>query len=331
LFIIHFSLFCAADLSFGYGWFIVISYAFTHDQQCSFGRITGSGRFIFKRLAISAFLYDGIRGLPIIERVFYLVPNDDPAGKSDPSRASTTPAPDDAGAFSTTHWSVVLEAARSDSTTSAEALDHLCRLYWYPLYAFARRRGSSPEEAEDLTQGFFERLIEKEGLKTVAREKGRFRSFLITSFSNFANNEQGKRRAQKRGGLSLITSWDELEAEQRYLHEPLDGLTPEMLFERRWAFTMVEQVLGQLRKEYAEGNKLAVFTELQGCLTQEADPGFIAAAAQRLRMTDGALKVALHRFRRRFGEHLRAQVASTVAAPDQIDEELRHLVAALST
>jgi len=246
-------------------------------------------------------------------------------------KASSPPAAENAAAFSTTHWSVVVEAAKGNSTTSVEALEKLCRIYWYPLYAFARRRGCNPEEAEDLSQGFFGRLIEKESLKTVGPEKGRFRSFLLTGFTNFANNEWEKQRAHKRGGLHRITSWEEVEAEQRYLHEPVDGFTPEKLFDRRWAFTVVEQVLCQLRQEYAGGNKLSVFVELEACLTQEADPGVIAAAAQRLEMEEGALKVALHRLRRRFGEHLRVQVASTVVSPDQVEEELRYLMAALSS
>jgi RNA polymerase sigma factor (sigma-70 family) len=256
--------------------------------------------------------------------------NDDSAGKPT-SKASFPSVAENAAAFCTTHWSVVVAAAKGDSTASAEALEQLCRIYWYPLYAFARRRGCSPEEAEDLSQGFFERLIEKESLKTVAPEKGRFRTFLLTAFSNFAYNERGKQRAQKRGGLNLITSWEEVDAEKRYLLEPVEGLTPEKLFDRRWAFTVVEQVLCQLRQEYTAGNKLPVFVELEACLTQEAGPGVMAAAAQRLAMGEGALKVALHRLRRRFGEHLRAQVASTVVSPDQVEEELRHLVAALSS
>ena len=255
--------------------------------------------------------------------------NDDTAGTT--PKASPLPAAEDAAAFSTTHWSVVVEAAQGDSAASVEALEKLCRIYWYPLYAFARRRGCSPEDAEDLSQGFFARLIEKESLKMVCPEKGKFRSFLLTAFSNFANNERGKQRTQKRGGLNIITSWDGMEAEQRFLHEPADGLTPEKLFDRSWAVTVVEQVLCQLRQEYERGNKLPVFTELQGYLTREADPGVIAAAAQRLAMAEGALKVALHRLRRRFGEHLRAQVASTVGSPDEVEEELRHLVAALSS
>lgn len=255
---------------------------------------------------------------------------DDTAGTGTP-KAPLLPAGENAAAFSTTHWSVVVEAAKNDSAASAEALEKLCRIYWYPLYAFARRRGCDREEAEDLSQGFFEHLIEKEALKSVGSEKGKFRSFLLTSFSNFVNNERGKQRAQKRGGLNLITSWEEVEAEQRYLDESVEGLTPEKLFDRRWAFTVVEQVLSQLRQEYAGGNKLPVFVELEAFLTQEAGPGVIAAAAQRLQMGEGALKVALHRLRRRFGEHLRAQVTSTLVSPDEVEEELRHLLAALSS
>ena len=255
--------------------------------------------------------------------------NDDTAGTT--PKASPLQAAENAAAFSTTHWSVVVEAAKNDSTASAEALEKLCRIYWYPLYAFARRRGCSPEDAEDLCQGFFARLIEKESLKTVGPEKGRFRSFLLTAFSNFANNERSKQRTQKRGGLNIMTSWDGMEAEQRYLHEPADGFTPEKLFDRSWAFTLVDQILCQLRQEYERGNKLPVFKELQPYLTHEAAPGDIAAAAQRLEMAEGALKVALHRLRKRFGEHLRAHVASTVGSPDEVEEELLHLVASLSS
>lgn len=256
--------------------------------------------------------------------------NDDNAGEALP-KASLMPAGENAAAFSTTHWSVVVEAAKDDPVASTEALEKLFRIYWYPLYAFARRRGCSPEDAEDLSQGFFGHLIEKESLKTVGPEKGKFRSFLLTAFSNFANNEREKQRTQKRGGSNLITSWDGMDAEQRYLHELANDLTPEKLFDRSWAFMVVDQVLRQLRDEYAAGNKLPVFTELQAYLTEEPNPGVMAVAAQRLQMTDGALKVALHRLRRRFGEYLRAQVASTVVSPDEVQEELRHLVAALSS
>lgn len=236
-----------------------------------------------------------------------------------------------ARAFSTTHWSVVVAAAGADSLRSAEALEQLCRTYWYPLYAFIRRRGCSPEEAEDLTQGFFEHLIEKEALRTVGRERGKFRSFLLTSFKNFAINARDYQHAQKRGGFNMVTPWEDMNAEQRYRCEPLDNLAPERLFDRRWAFTVVEQVLGQLRKEYSQGNRLPLFEELQKCLTQAPDPGEISAASQRLMMTEGALTVALHRLKRRFGKHLRAQIASTVVSPDQVEEELLHLLAALSS
>jgi RNA polymerase sigma-70 factor (ECF subfamily) len=255
--------------------------------------------------------------------------NDETANKSTMA-ASSRQAREGAGTFSTTDWSVVVEVAKSDPAASAEALEQLCRAYWYPLYAFVRRCGSSLEEAEDLTQGFFAHLIEKEALKRVGREKGKFRTFLLTSLSNYISNESGKQRTQKRGGKNTFTPWEEIDAEQRYLHEPVESHSPEKLFDRRWAFTVVEQVLGQLRKEYESGNKLPVFAELQSRLTQESDPASLATAAARLNMSEGALKVALHRLRRRFGEHLRAQIATTVASVDQVEEELRHLLAAIS-
>jgi RNA polymerase sigma-70 factor (ECF subfamily) len=256
--------------------------------------------------------------------------NDETASKSTLG-ASPSATRGQAETFSTTNWSVVVQAAQIDPAASAEALEQLCRVYWYPLYAFLRRSGSSPEEAEDLTQGFFGRLIEKEALKTVAREKGKFRTFLLTSLRNYVSHESGKQRTQKRGGNNTFTPWDEIEAEQRYLHEPAETHSPEKLFDRRWAFTVVEQVLGQLRKEYESSNRLPVFVELQARLTQESDPASLAAAAGRLNMSEGALKVALHRLRRRFGEHLRAQIATTVASADQVEEELRHLLSAISS
>jgi DNA-directed RNA polymerase specialized sigma24 family protein len=235
------------------------------------------------------------------------------------------------GVFSTTHWSVVLEASKGDANRSAGALERLCRTYWYPLYAFVRRRSCDVHEAEDLTQAFFAHLLEKEALKTVAREKGRFRTFLLTAFANFLNNEWVKQRALKRGGTQVFTSWEELKAEERYRHEPIDHFTPEMLFERRWAFTLVEHVLMALRQEYEGANKLELFLELQPCLTAEAEPDFCGRVADGLKMNKGAVKVALHRLRRRFGERLRAEIGSTCASTDQVDDEIRHLFAALSS
>jgi RNA polymerase sigma-70 factor (ECF subfamily) len=233
-------------------------------------------------------------------------------------------------AFTTTHWSVVLEASHENSAAAKEALECLCRTYWYPLYAFIRRRGSNPHEAEDLTQAFFVHVFERDALKTVSPEKGKFRSFLLTALANFLNDQYQKSRAWKRGGGVLLESWDATDAEERYRHEPVDNITPERLFERRWAFTIVEQVLANLRQEYRTGGKLNVFEALQPFLVGPGDPGFTAAAAAQLEMNEGAVKVALHRLRRRFGCYLRAEIASTVASPDQVEEESRYLLSVLS-
>jgi len=236
------------------------------------------------------------------------------------------------GAFATTLWSAVLDAKDANSPSASQALETLCRAYWYPLYAFIRRRGYGPSDAEDLTQAFFAHLFEKGALKTVGREKGRFRSFLLAALTHFLNNEYQKSQAWKRGGKNLLESWDALRAEDRYRHEPVDNVTPERLFERRWAFTLLERVLSQLRQEYQAGGKLAVFDELQPLLAGEAGAGGTASAATRLGMHEGAAKVALHRLRRRFGDNLRTHIACTVASPDQVEDEIRYLfsVVALS-
>ena len=188
--------------------------------------------------------------------------------------------------FRTTHWSVVL-AANGDSNVATKALENLCRTYWYPLYAFVRRRGCDPHAAEDSTQAFFAHLLEKDALKTVVREKGKFRTFSLTALTNFLNNEWEKGQTQKRGGRNRFISWDEIEAEELYGHEPVDLMSPERLFERRWAFTLVEQVLLRLRQEHEGGGKLEVFEELQPYLTNEAEPSFYALAAGKLAMSEG--------------------------------------------
>lgn len=248
-----------------------------------------------------------------------------------------TPLPDDAtrspngksGAFGTTHWSIVLQAGDNNSAAAQAALEKLCRTYWYPLYAFVRRQGGNPHDAEDLTQAFFVHLLEKDALKTVAREKGRFRSFLLATLTNFLNNERDKRQTIKRGGKLQLVSWDEVKAEDHYQHEPLDHITPEKLFERGWAFTVFEQALERLKKEH-DGKKQPVFEKLQPYLTREVEPGHLSLVSAELMMTEGAAKVALHRLRRRFGELLRSQVAYTVADPDLVEEEIRHLLTAIS-
>lgn len=235
-----------------------------------------------------------------------------------------------AGAFSTTHWSVVLGAARNDPASATAALERLCRIYWPPIYAFIRRRGSGPHDAEDLTQAFFAFVLENEFLKKVDRSKGKFRTFLLASLTNFLNNEWDKRQTLKRGGQHQIISLDEAAAEGLYLREPEESLTPEKLFERRWARALIEQVLARLKQEYAAGGKVDLFARLEPALTGDVAAGAYAQWAAALNMTEGAVKVALHRLRRRFGEVLRSEIAHTVSSPEEIDEEIRHLFAAIS-
>lgn len=229
------------------------------------------------------------------------------------------------GAFSTTHWSIVQGTGQQDLAKAAIALESLCRIYWYPIYAFVRRRGAAPHDAEDLTQAFFTHLLEKETIKTLDRRKGKFRSFMLAALTNFLNNEWDKQHALKRGGKIQIVSLDETRAEEIYSHEPVDSVTPERMFERRWAFTLVERVLARLKTEYAAGAKRRLFEKLELGLTREVTQEMCAEWAVALEMSDGAVKAALHRFRRRYGKMLREEIAQTVATPEELDEEIRYL------
>ena len=233
-------------------------------------------------------------------------------------------------AFSTTLWSVVLGAGQDDLTAAAVALERLCRIYWYPIYAFIRRRGSDRPEAEDLTQAFFAHLLEKETLKKADRQKGKFRSFLLASLANFLTNEWDKRQTWKRGGRREIISLDGDATEALYGREAVEVIAPEKLFDRHWASTLMEQVLNRLKQEYTAGDKADLFLKLEPGLTQEVTPGLYAGWAAALGMSEGAVKVALHRLRRRFGELLRSEIAQTVASPAEVDEEIRYLFTAIS-
>jgi len=234
------------------------------------------------------------------------------------------------GEFPTTHWSVVLDAAKGQSNSSANALEKLCRAYWYPLYAFARRRGLNACDAEDSIQSFFEHLLQKHNLRDVDREKGKFRTFLLTSLTNFLNSQWAGDKARKRGGNQRIISWDSMEAAERYRQEPAHDSNPEKLFEQRWAFAVLDEVLGELRQRYEAAGKLLLFETLQPHLTQEPPAGCFTSAGERLGFTEGALRVALHRLRRRFGAMLRDHLIATVGNSSEIDEEIRNLCAALS-
>jgi RNA polymerase sigma-70 factor (ECF subfamily) len=232
--------------------------------------------------------------------------------------------------FATTRWSLVLAAGGGSSADSEQALAHLCRTYWYPLYAFVRRQGRSPEDAEDLTQGFFAYLLEKETLRGVGKEKGKFRSFLLASLKNFLANDWDRKHAAKRGGKHSIISLDEDAAEDRYLREPSHDATPEKLFEQSWALTVIDAVLQQLRQEYEAAGKAELFEALQDQLlgAEDADP--YAQLAPRLGMKEGTVRMTVLRMRRHFGYLLRDAIAHTVSDVAEIEEELRHLVASLS-
>ncbi|MSU50585.1 MAG: sigma-70 family RNA polymerase sigma factor [Opitutus sp.] len=233
-------------------------------------------------------------------------------------------------AFATTQWSLVLQAAGPGAPEAARALAGLCATYWYPLYAFVRRQGHSAHDAQDLTQEFFARLIEKNVLAQVAREKGRFRSFLLAALKNFLANEWDKARAQKRGGGRTFVPLDAGSAESRYAIEPVDTLSADRIYERRWALTLLDRVLDRLRAEHAAGGKAAAFEALKGCLTDGRSAASYAEIAAHLQTTEGAIKVAVHRLRHRYRELLREEVTETLGRAEEVDDELRHLIAALA-
>jgi RNA polymerase sigma-70 factor (ECF subfamily) len=229
--------------------------------------------------------------------------------------------------FPTTLWTVVLRAGQDEPAQAQAALTQLCQTYWYPLYSFVRRRGSAPHDAQDLTQAFFAHLLEKRGLQRVDPELGRFRTFLLASLKHFLANDWDRAHACKRGGGKILVSLDDASAESRYQLEPTYDMTPERHFERQWAITLLDQVLDGLRAEYyADGNG-ALFEEFKAVITGQSAP--YAEMAARLHRSEGAIKVAVHRFRRRYREMIRDRIAETVGA-DDVDDELRHLLAALS-
>ena len=232
--------------------------------------------------------------------------------------------------FVTTRWSVVLAAGLDGSAESGPALAALCRAYWYPLYAFVRRQGRTPQDAEDLTQSFFASLLERKFLQAVGPEKGKFRSFLLASLKNFLANDWNREHAAKRGGKHTTISWDDESAEHRYLREPSHDATPEKIYERSWALTVIENVIQQLRKEYADAGKAHLFEALQDFLIGEAREESYASAAVRLDMKEGAVRMSVLRMRRHFGYLLRVEIAQTVTGPGEVEAELRHLVASFA-
>ncbi len=231
--------------------------------------------------------------------------------------------------FAPTHWSVVLAAAEQPSSASVAAREQLCRHYWFPLYAYVRRRGYGPEDAQDLTQEFFARLLTNDGLRRVSPLKGKFRSFLLASMNHLLSDEQDRATRKKRGGGQAILSFDAPAAEERYRLEPADELTPEKVFERRWAVGLLEQALDRLETDYSRAGKHELFEVLQHFLTGDGQSGEYPAAARKLGLTEGAMRVAVHRLRKRFGAVFRELVAETIDSPDEVEAEMQHLLALL--
>ena len=231
--------------------------------------------------------------------------------------------------FQTTRWSAIF-AARGNDSAARTALAELCAAYWYPIYAFARRSGHATHDAEDLTQGFFSHLLSRRTLDDLSREKGRFRSFLLAAMKNYVAHQRERAQAQKRGGNAEILSLDLAFAEQCYGNEPADLLSPDRLFDRRWAITVLERALTRVENEFAAGGKRALFDALRPALTKDDAAQGYAEIAARFETTEGALKVIVHRLRRRYRTALREEIAETMEPGGDVDSELRHLLDALN-
>jgi RNA polymerase sigma-70 factor (ECF subfamily) len=242
---------------------------------------------------------------------------------------ATTDTESQSGLFPVTHWSLLAQG--SSETERDAALEELCRKYWNPVYIFVRRRGLDHHQAEDLTQGFFAFIIEKQILRKADRLKGKFRTFLLAALTSFLANDWNRQHALKRGGHRQIHSIDETTAEGLIGQLPSAALDPEKLFDRRWAMSLLENALERLKAHHARAGKADLFAKLEPGLTGAPSPGWYLEAASALGMTENAVRVALHRLRRQFGETLREEVAQTVESADAVDEEIRHLFAAISS
>jgi RNA polymerase sigma factor (sigma-70 family) len=247
-----------------------------------------------------------------------------------PEADSSDHLPVSAREFTTTHWSLVLAAGTGSAPAAQDALERLCRAYWYPLYAFVRRLGHSPADAQDLTQGFFAYLLEHHLVARADPQAGRFRSFLLGSLKHFLAHEHERATALKRGGGQPLFSLDEFNPEERYTLEPSDAATPGTIFDQRWAQQQIENALSRLRAEYASAGRGPLFDLLKDYVWGDKNALSLAEIARRLELTEEAVKKSVQRLRQRFRDSLRAEVSQTVATPDQIDEELRYLRAALS-
>ena len=231
--------------------------------------------------------------------------------------------------FVTTHWSVVLAAGDDESPQAPQALEQLGRAYWYPLYVYVRRRGHPPEDAQDLTQEFFAQLLAKRLLAGVDPRKGKFRSWLLGVMNHFLAHEWARVRAQKRGGGRSLFSWDEAEAEDRYRLEPIDERSPETIFDRRWALTVLDQAAGRLREEFESAGKGQLYATLKDFVSTEGTTLNYEEAAQRLGLSESAVKSAIHRLRQRYQELVREAIAQTVSTATEVDEEILYLLAVI--
>ena len=232
--------------------------------------------------------------------------------------------------FTTTHWSVVLAAQDGGSEQAEAALARLCECYWYPLYAFVRRRGFNPHDSEDLTQEFFYRLLDRNYLKAVDYRKGRFRTFLLVAVERFLANEWRRLRTQKRGGLITFISMDQQAAEHRYASEPISGLSPEEAYEQNCALALLDKALQRLRSEFKAEGKTEKFELLKPFLTSDGTRSSYAEMARQMHSSEAALKMAVSRMRARYGELVREEVAGTVSADGEVDDEIHALLSALS-
>ena len=232
--------------------------------------------------------------------------------------------------FATTHWSVVLCAGRSDTTRARDALASLCQTYWHALYAYVRRRGHAPADAEDLTQEFFARLLEQNWIARADQQKGRFRSFLLTALNRFLADEWDKTRAQKRGGGRSAVSLDTEEAERRYCEDSENGITADRIYDRQWALILLANTLKKLEAEFVAADKGSDFETLKPCLLAEHATTDYGSLAQKLGVNAGAARVAVHRLRKRFRQLYREEISQTLSDSSELEAELRHLAAALA-
>lgn len=246
------------------------------------------------------------------------------------SEGDSSSLPERAATFATTHWSVVIAAGTPDSPQATEALERLCRTYWYPLYAYTRRRGYNPQDSEDLTQEFFARFLAGAYLAKVDRARAKFRSYLLGALNHFLADAWDHAHRLKRGG-QVIQALDVNSGESRYALEPVEAFTPDRLFDRRWALTVLDEVIGRLRQEYEHSGKGRLFKKLSALLPGDTEAGSYRELARDLEITESAVRVAVHRLRRRYGQLFANEVAHTVADPAEIPDEMRHLLAAAST